>query len=687
MTLKQAASIFLKRASVIVFSLVTLLALAGRNANDKCINVASELPVFNPLGKFGAIYSDVLVQFFGKASYLIALVPGFWVALLIVSARSKGIELFNSYLRYLSFPILLCSSCLILEKASTVLSFCSGGAVGQICTKYISGWAWLAVIACACFAAVFTFNLRCWKFIKRMLLSPFNRKPPWKKDNKASTIQIKKVPHEETFSLPPASLLEYHRNKVRPISEEKLKHDTAQLLEALGNFGIKGKIVSANPGPVVTLYEFEPAPGVKSSRVVGLADDIARSLGAASARIANIMGKKVLGIEIPNQERSFFGLREIIESEQYQDTSLSLPIVLGKSLDGSPYVVDLARMPHLLIAGTTGSGKSVAINSFILSLVFRHRPEDCKMILIDPKMLELSLYEGIPHLIAPVVTDPKKAISALKWAVKEMERRYKMMSLVGVRNIDSYNQRCDLALAAGTPLQKKLHTGFDTKSGLPIYQSMETNLSRLPFIVVVVDEMADLMIVAGKEVETSIQRLAQMARASGIHIIMATQRPSVDVITGVIKANFPSRISFKVTSKVDSRTIIGDVGADQLLGAGDMLYLGGNGQTLRAHGPFVAEKEINASVGFLKSQGAPMYLSEVTESSEEESLDGQSQDQDVDLYKRAVEIVQRDNKVSISYIQRRLHIGYNKAASIIERMEEEGVVSAANPSGKREILS
>lgn len=680
-TLKQATVRFLKDSFGLIFTSLSLIAVLSYHREDACFNVSNELPVRNLLGYWGAIYADLLRQFFGSALYIVVMVPGIWSGFLLAHKVNKGVKLFNKYVRYAGFALLTCSACIILEKIRGL-----GGAIGKICIQYISGWAWAAVIATFLVGAVCIFNFRIWLLLTRAIFSLFKGLIFRKKEVLPSPRQIV-VRSNTRFSLPPSSLLEYHRNKVRPISEEKIKQDASQLLEVLENFGVKGKVVNSNTGPVVTLHEFEPVPGTKSSRIVGLADDIARSMGAASARISNVVGKKVLGVEIPNQERSFFGLREIIESEAYQKSAFSLPIVLGKNLEGSPYVVDLARMPHLLIAGTTGSGKSVAINTFILSVLYRNAPESCKLILIDPKMLELSPYEGIPHLIAPVVTEPKKAVAALKWAVKEMENRYRTMSSVGVRNIESYNQKCDLALSGTAPMHKKLHTGFDQKTGLPTYEQVETKFSRLPYIVVVVDEMADLMMVAGKEVETSIQRLAQMARASGIHIIMATQRPSVDVITGVIKANFPSRISFKVTSKVDSRTIIGDVGAEQLLGAGDMLYLGGDGQILRAHGPFVAEKEIEASVSFLKTQGNPVYLSEITEVQDEENSIEGNESQEGDLYKRAIEIVQRDNKVSISYIQRRLHIGYNKAASLIEKMEEEGIVSAATPSGKREILS
>ena len=454
---------------------------------------------------------------------------------------------------------------------------------------------------------------------------------------------------------------------------------------------MKGQIVKVRPGPVVTLYELEPAPGTKTSRVVGLADDVARSMSAVSVRIAVVPGHSVIGIELPNRNREPVGLRELLASEDYERTAAKLALVLGKDIGGSPVIVDLARMPHLLIAGTTGSGKSVAINTMILSLVYRLRPEECRLIMVDPKMLELSVYDGIPHLLTPVVTDPKKAVVALKWAVREMEDRYKKISKLGVRNIEGYNARVAEAFARGETLTRTVHTGYDRETGDAIYEKETLELEPLPYVVVIVDEMADLMMVAGKDIEGAIQRLAQMARAAGIHVILATQRPSVDVITGTIKANFPTRISFQVTSKIDSRTILGEQGAEQLLGQGDMLYMAGGGRISRVHGPFVSDEEVEKVVRHLKSQGAPHYLDAVT-ADELEEEDGAVFDATAmggeanDLYQQAVQIVLRDRKASTSYIQRRLQIGYNRAASIMERMEEEGVVGAANHAGKREIL-
>jgi S-DNA-T family DNA segregation ATPase FtsK/SpoIIIE len=500
------------------------------------------------------------------------------------------------------------------------------------------------------------------------------------------------------YQLPPLFMLAEPKKLVASkISEDALEQNARLLEGVLDDFGVKGEIINVRPGPVVTLYELEPAPGIKSSRVIGLADDIARSMSAISARVAVVQGRNAIGIELPNQRRETVYLRELLASQDFEKSKHRLPIALGKTIGGEPVIVDLARMPHLLVAGTTGSGKSVAINTMILSLLYRLKPEQCRLIMVDPKMLELSVYDGIPHLLTPVVTDPKKAVVALKWAVREMEDRYKKMSKVGVRNIDGFNARVAEAAAKGEIITRTVQTGFDRQTGEAIYEQEEMALSELPYIVVIVDEMADLMMVAGKDIEGAIQRLAQMARAAGIHLIMATQRPSVDVITGTIKANFPTRISFQVTSKIDSRTILGEQGAEQLLGQGDMLYMAGGGRISRVHGPFVADNEVEKIVAHLKTQGQPEYLTAITED-EPADEDGEgagpsaaspgSMDAEEagDYYDRAVNIVLRDRKCSTSYIQRRLSVGYNKAASLVERMEKEGVVGAANHAGKREIL-
>jgi S-DNA-T family DNA segregation ATPase FtsK/SpoIIIE len=490
------------------------------------------------------------------------------------------------------------------------------------------------------------------------------------------------LPSLRFLALPPPD------SRTAGINEEALAQNARLLESVLDDFGVNGKIVKVRPGPVVTLYELEPAPGTKTSRVIGLADDIARSMSALSVRIATVPGRSVIGIELPNSRRETVYLRELLASEAFERAPARLTLVLGKDISGQPIMVDLARMPHLLIAGTTGSGKSVAINTMILSLLYRLKPDECRLIMIDPKMLELSVYDGIPHLLAPVVTEPGKAVVALKWAVREMEDRYRAMSQLGVRNITGYNQRLADARAKGESLSRTVQTGFDPETGKPIYEEQGLDLKALPFIVVVVDEMADLMLVAGKDIEAAVQRLAQMARAAGIHVIMATQRPSVDVITGTIKANFPSRISFQVSSKIDSRTILGEQGAEQLLGQGDMLYMAAGGRITRVHGPFVSDQEVEAVVEHLRQQGEPQYVDSVTEEEDttaDDLVGGKGESGD-NLYDQAVALVAREGKASTSFVQRHLQIGYNRAARIIERMEAEGVVSRANHVGKREVL-
>ena len=502
--------------------------------------------------------------------------------------------------------------------------------------------------------------------------------------------------YSDTFDLPPLELLAEPKSIARDasLSNEALSQNARILEGVLEDFGVKGNIIHVRPGPVVTLYELEPAPGIKSSRVIGLADDIARSMSAIAARVAVVPGRNAIGIELPNRVREMVYFREMIGSRDFGQTKAKLAVALGKTIGGEPVIADLAKMPHLLVAGTTGSGKSVAINTMILSLVYRMTPEQCRLIMIDPKMLELSVYDGIPHLLSPVVTDPKKAVVALKWTVREMEERYKKMSKIGVRNIDGFNERVSKAAEKGEGISRTVQTGFDRHTGEAIYETEEFDLAPLPYIVVIIDEMADLMMVAGKDIEGAVQRLAQMARAAGIHVIMATQRPSVDVITGTIKANFPTRISFQVTSKIDSRTILGEQGAEQLLGQGDMLYMAGGGRIQRVHGPFVSDMEVEDVVSHLKSQGAPQYLDAITADEDEEgdgdysgapAGTGNLADSE-DPYDQAVAVVLRDGKASTSYVQRRLGIGYNRAASIIERMEKEGIVGPANHAGKREIL-
>ncbi|MEM1287420.1 MAG: DNA translocase FtsK [Pseudomonadota bacterium] len=501
---------------------------------------------------------------------------------------------------------------------------------------------------------------------------------------------------EGGFDLPALHMLaDAPRGRKNALSSQALERNAGLLEGVLEDFRVTGEVINVCPGPVVTLYEFEPAPGVKSARVIGLSDDIARSMSAISARVAVIPGRNAIGIELPNSTRETVYLSELLSSQNFEKAKGNLPLALGKTIGGEPVIADLARMPHLLVAGTTGSGKSVSINTMILSILYRWTPEECRLILIDPKMLELSVYDGIPHLLTPVVTDPNKAVVALKWAVREMEDRYRKMSKLGVRNIDGFNARVKEAAAKGEVIARTVQTGFDPETGEAIYEREELSYDALPMLVIVVDEMADLMMVAGKEIEGAIQRLAQMARAAGIHIIMATQRPSVDVITGTIKANFPTRCSFQVTSKIDSRTILGEQGAEQLLGQGDMLFMAGGGRIQRVHGPFVSDEEVESVVAHLKSQGVPEYLHDITEEAddEDEDLAGDPTAKSIaklsksdDPYDQAIAIVMRDRKASTSYIQRRLGIGYNRAASLIERMEKEGLIGPANHAGKREVL-
>jgi len=514
-----------------------------------------------------------------------------------------------------------------------------------------------------------------------------DKKPAPKTGRRAAReAQAKLAFDKSLYELPPLRLLTEHKKprQTSTLSKDALEANARMLETVLADFGIKGTIGQVRPGPVVTLYELEPAAGVRSSRVVGLADDIARSMSAVSARVAPVPGSNVIGIELPNQARELVSLRELLSSSDFESGKSRLTMALGKDIGGAPVMSDLAKMPHLLVAGTTGSGKSVGINTMILSLLYRLTPDQCRLILVDPKMLELSVYDDIPHLLAPVVTEPKKAVVALKWVVQEMENRYRKMAKIGVRNIDGFNERMHDAQSSGETLSRRVQTGFDPESGEAIYEEEIIETEILPFIVVVIDEMADLMMVAGKEIEAAVQRLAQMARAAGVHLVTATQRPSVDVITGTIKANFPSRISFQVTSKIDSRTVLGEQGAEQLLGQGDMLYMGGGGRVQRVHGPFVSDEEVEKVVSFLKKQGVPDYIEQVTQEPEKApDMEVSSGD---DLYDQAVAIVTRDGRASTSYVQRRLSIGYNRAARLIEQMEEQGVVSPPNHAGKREIL-
>ncbi|MDN5248247.1 MAG: DNA translocase FtsK 4TM domain-containing protein [Wolbachia endosymbiont of Tyrophagus putrescentiae] len=674
----------------LLFLIYICISVFSYNYKDPSLNTETNAKVTNLGGIVGSYFADVLVQFLGLTSVTIITT----IAYLLIF-RPQQI-----WLKALYFTSINLGICVILSELALDITakYRHGGMLGSVLIdNYQSS---LFVIALLIGLVGFIGWRKTVGFLLRKVISlPFRSRksfkfsePPVIRAAKQQRKVIEKAPSKlaSNFKLPNVTLL----SRGQELLEQKKSNEAegsrvlSLLEQVLNDFGIQGKIVNVCYGPVVTLYKLEPQAGTKSARVIGLADDIARSMSALSARISIIRGQNAMGIELPNKEREIVMLRDLLESSEYQNSNLNLPIALGKDIGGKPVIADLTKMPHLLVAGTTGSGKSVAINTMILSLVYRLSPDECKMIMIDPKMLELSIYDSIPHLIAPVVTEPKKAIIALKWIVKEMENRYRMMSYLNVRNVVNYNQKITEAMNNGKELERVVQIGFDSTTGKPLFEKVPIKMETFPYIVVVVDEMADLMLVAGKEIECSIQRLAQMARAAGIHIIMATQRPSVDVITGVIKANFPTRISFAVTSKIDSRTILGEQGAEQLLGMGDMLYMASGGKIIRVHGPFVSDDEVQSVVEHLKTQGEPSYMEEITKE-DESSVDGEeneTQDGENDLYNQAVAIIQRDQKVSTSYIQRQLRIGYNRAANIVERMEKEGIVSPPNHTGKREIL-
>ncbi|CCE77100.1 DNA translocase [Wolbachia pipientis wAlbB] len=682
------------------------ISVFSYNYKDPSLNTATNQEVTNLGGVVGSYLADILVQFLGLASITIATTI---VYFLIFRA---------SLLKIIYLTLINVAIYAILSQLSLGITarYMHGGIVGNALIDYCPFYIFTVV------ASIGVVGLVGWKrtvysllFLCKKIASFFakflffrlrkttdysiaplviegkyrtTRQQPKERQKKA-TEEIFKPPSSE-FEFPSIHLLSkveesMQRKQLNALESNK---NLSLLEQVLSDFGVQGKIISVCYGPVVTLYKLEPQAGTKSARVIGLADDIARSMSALSARISIIRGQNAMGIELPNKEREIVMLRDLLESPEYQNANLNLPIALGKEISGKPVIADLTKMPHLLVAGTTGSGKSVAINTMILSLVYRLSPDECKMIMIDPKMLELSIYDAIPHLITPVVTEPKKAVIALKWIVKEMENRYRMMSYLNVRNVINYNQKITEAMNSGIELERVVQIGFNSTTGKPLFEKIPLKMETFPYIVVIVDEMADLMLVAGKDIECSIQRLAQMARAAGIHIIMATQRPSVDVITGVIKANFPTRISFAVTSKIDSRTILGEQGAEQLLGMGDMLYMASGGKIIRVHGPFVSDDEVQNIVDHLKTQGEPNYMEEITREDENSfaESEGETDDEENDLYNQAVAIIQRDQKVSTSYIQRQLRIGYNRAANIVERMEKEGIVSAPSYSGKREIL-
>jgi S-DNA-T family DNA segregation ATPase FtsK/SpoIIIE len=760
---------------LIAAGLAFAISLIGYNSLDPSLNSAGTVATKNPLGQYGAIASDVSLQYFGLAAALPVVALLAWGTRLL---RHRSVSRFGW--RLLAVLVSICAAAFALDAvtipAGWPLRTGLGGTFGHLvfdpAVGFLAGYeipprapvAAAAVIALVCLLSALAMNWSDWRLVSRimgragrhsgqatlwamhrgasaartgtaglssavrnrgaarrepqLIKSPRVKEPsaritpevpaatqrrrvaprvkgpkPGRQAQAGRQAKLNLTAPGEAYELPPLDLLADIDDGARGanrVGEDALEQNARVLESVLEDFGVYGEIVHVRPGPVVTLYELEPAPGTKTSRVIGLADDIARSMSAVSVRIAVVTGRNVIGIELPNSVRELVGLRELLASSAFEKKSSDLTLALGKDIGGEPVMVDLARMPHLLIAGTTGSGKSVGINAMIASLLYRLPPEDCRFIMIDPKMLELSVYDGIPHLLAPVVTDPKKAVVALKWVTREMEDRYRAMSKLGVRNVAGYNQRIEQARKKGEILSRKVQTGFDEETGKPVFEEQPFDMVPLPFIVVVVDEMADLMLVAGKEVEAAVQRLAQMARAAGIHLLLATQRPSVDVITGTIKANLPTRISFQVTTKIDSRTILGEQGAEQLLGQGDMLYMAGGGRITRVHGPFVSDTEVESLVTFLKAQGEPDYVDEVTD--DETAADGipgfepAAGGSGDDLYDQAVALVAREQKASTSFVQRHLQIGYNRAARIIEQMEKEGVVSTANHVGKREVL-
>ncbi len=735
--------------ALLALALVLAVALISYSALDPSLNTVTSRPAGNLAGVPGAWFADLALQLFGYGAA--ALVPPLAVAG-VRQLLGRGLAPWRRMLLASLFGILAAAATLgiALPGPDVRLPSGAGGIIGLIAARLttIAGeTAWLAEVPVALLAALLLGltavgllvwgsgltlgdGSAMWRLLRREPAADADdapaaivRRPRAVRDEaegfepvtaetaaapRTNIVAAKPAPASakraekdrqpgldlrDRYVLPALALLTPAPKSQGARIDAAALEQNARLLESvLDDFGVKGRIGEVRPGPVVTMYELEPAPGIKASRVIGLADDIARSMSALSARVAVVAGRNVIGIELPNTKREMVYLSEMLGSAAFDDQNASLPLVLGKNIAGDPVIADLSPMPHLLIAGTTGSGKSVGLNCMILSLLYRLSPEQCKMIMIDPKMLELSVYDGIPHLLAPVVTEPAKAIRALKWAVEEMENRYRMMASINVRSLSGFNQRVRESKASGKPFERKVHTGYDQESGTPIYEVERLEFDPLPLVVVVVDELADLMMTAGKEVEFLIQRLAQKARAAGIHLIMATQRPSVDVITGVIKANLPTRISFAVTSKIDSRTILGEQGAEQLLGKGDMLYMPGGKQVVRVHGPFVSDEEVEAVADHWRTQGHPEYLEAVTEEPDDESpvfgLDGGkgSGDEEADLYQKAIRVVAESQKASTSYIQRQLRIGYNNAARLIEQMEKDGYVGAADHVGRREVL-
>jgi DNA segregation ATPase FtsK/SpoIIIE, S-DNA-T family len=744
--LRGVAAMLLRRVAgglLLLLCLSLLLALASYNPNDPSLNTATALPARNWLGLPGAWISDILLQWFGLAALALVLPIGA-VGLQILQGAGVPHRRTRLWWMLTSAILLIVGLSLLPWGAPWRPDGSLAGALGRVISPAFrdlfaaadaSAWLWVPALllvplglAALGFACGLTRYSWLWAAQSLWALLPtrraavghvededddedrlveeeravrvlrqrgpsFEAKPRVvarsqpRSGNREGKERQRALDLGDSYELPSLDLLTMPpKNQNKAMDQSALEKNARFLETVLQDFGVDGQIVEVRPGPVVTLYELEPAAGIKSSRVIGLADDIARSMSAISARVAVVPGRNVIGIELPNKTREVVYLRDLMASESFETNNGPLPLVLGKDISGAPVITDLAPMPHLLIAGSTGSGKSVGLNAMILSLLYRLTPEQCRFIMIDPKMLELSIYDGIPHLLSPVVTEPKKAIVALKWAVREMDERYAKMSKLGVRGIFPFNEKIMEAKAKGKPLMKRVHTGYDRDAGTPTYEDQQFDFDVMPMLVVIVDELADLMMVAGKEIEFLIQRLAQKARAAGIHLILATQRPSVDVITGVIKANLPTRLSFAVTSKIDSRTILNEQGAEQLLGKGDALFMIGGKQPTRVHGPLVSEAEVERVADHWRGQGMPDYLDAVTEDPEEDgTLPGMEPAED-DLYSRAVQIVQQERKASISYIQRQLRVGYNNAARLVEQMEKQGILSEPDHLGKRDIL-
>ena len=698
-----------------------LVAIISYSALDRSLNTISDVPPENILGVPGSYAADILVQSFGVLSIIVPatfVIFGFykiikklknpWIKILLIlvglfflsSLFEKlygaggviGLLALNEIQAIINKISLLVNVNLMENNIFIYVFFSSIGVLSSLVITY--------GLLPSMSSNHNDYNMKA-KEINEIIPEKTKIKsdkrtifqPIIKKEKKVNKINVKKDDEASGvtngYVLPGLDLLSEipSERKESRVTDKQINENKELLTTTLNDFGINGKIISVNPGPFITLYELEPAPGVKSSRVISLADDISRSMSSTSARIAVIPGKNSIGIELPNYSKETVYLREILESDIFVNKDSGIPLSLGKNIGGEPTIADLSRMPHLMIAGTTGSGKSVGINGMILSILYRFRPDECRLIMVDPKMIELSVYDGIPHLLSPVITNPKKAVVGLKWVVREMDDRYNRMSKLSVRTMEAFNEKADDYRKKGKKFKRKIHTGYDNETGQPLYSEEEIEPKRMPFIVVVIDEMADLMLVARNDIEHLVQSLAQKARAAGIHLIMATQRPSVDVVTGTIKANFPTRIAFQVASKIDSRTILNEMGAEQLLGRGDMLYMSDGGKVGRVHGPFVSDDEVERVVGFIRKQETPEYIESITKEEEDgNNIRSPEDDSEDALFSQAVSIIIKDKRVSTSYVQRKLQIGYNRAARIIEEMEEKGIISAPNSQGKREII-